>query len=318
MFLIHYTRLRVMLASCILCLSATVANSEPVQVVASFSILADMVREVGGQHVAVKSLVGPDMDAHIFDPTPADAKRIASANLVVVNGLGFEGWLDRLVKSSGYRGPIVIASKGIKTTLQIKQDQEHKSPDKAHSQKHAHTAVDPHAWQSLANAERYVVTIKTALIKERPEQTEYFEQRADHYISQIRALDLSAQTRIAAVAPDRRKVITSHDAFGYFATAYGVAFYPLQGLSTGSEPSAAEVVRIINQIKKNKVSALFAENISDPRILERIAKDSGVRIGGTLYADALSEPGTAADTYLKMYEHNVSTIVEGISVIPTQ
>ena len=297
----------------VFCLAASTLLAQPLPVVASFSILADMVREVGGPQVEVTSLVGPNTDAHVFDPTPADAKRIASARLVFVNGLGFEGWLDRLVKASGYRGPLVIASKGVKTPLQLKDAHHHAGATKGQGAHQGHGASDPHAWQNLANAERYVETIRTALAAALPAQSALFEQRAADYIKRIRALDQSTKAQIAAVAVERRKVITSHDAFGYFAAAYGVTFYPLQGLATANEPSAAEVVRIVDLIKKNKVSAIFTENISDPRVLERIAKDSGAKVGGRLYADALTEPGTAADTYLKMFERNVATIVQGMS-----
>lgn len=293
-------------------------GAQPLPVVASFSVLADMVREVGGPHVEVISLVGPNTDAHVFDPSPADAKRIASARLVFVNGLGFEGWLDRLVKASGYRGPIVIASKGVKTPLQLKDAHDHAGAVKGHSTQHSHGAPDPHAWQNLANAERYVETIRIALAAALPAHSAVLEQRATDYIKRIRVLDQATKAQIAAVAVERRRVITSHDAFGYFAAAYGITFYPLQGLATGSEPSAADVVRIIDLIKKNKVTAIFTENISDPRVLERIAKDSGAQIGGVLYADALTAPGTASDTYLKMFEHNVLTVVQGISGKTTQ
>jgi zinc/manganese transport system substrate-binding protein len=280
--------------------------SEPLPVVASFSILADMVKQVGGPHVEVSSLVGPNSDAHVFDPTPADAKRLAAAKLVVVNGLGFEGWLNRLVKSSGYKGPVLTASKGVKTIPMAKSDH-------GHGHSHSHAAPDPHAWQSLLNARQYVENIRVALSAAMPAHSADFQSRTTDYLKQIDALEKSTQARIAAVPMERRRVITSHDAFGYFARQYKVTFYPLQGLSTASEPSAADVVRIVNEIKKNKVTAIFAENISDPRVLERVAKDSGAKIGGTLYADALSAPGTQADTYLKMFELNVSTILSGIA-----
>jgi zinc/manganese transport system substrate-binding protein len=283
---------------------APASACEPLPVVATFSILADMVKQVGGPHVNVTSLVGPNSDAHVFDPTPADAKRLAAAKLVVINGLGFEGWMSRLVKSSGYKGPVLVASKGVKTIPMANSDHDHK---------HAHAVPDPHAWQSLLNARQYVENIKVALSTAMPAQTADFLARAEDYLKQIDALEKSTQARIAAIPMERRRVITSHDAFGYFARAYKVSFYPLQGLSTGSEPSAADVVRIVNEIKKNKVTAIFAENISDPRVLERVAKDTGAKIGGTLFADALSAPGTDADTYLKMFEYNVSTIVVGIA-----
>ncbi len=296
------TKVRYLMTIALLGAAAPVMASEPLPVVASFSILADMVKQVGGSHVEVSSLVGPNSDAHVFDPTPADAKRLAAAKLVVVNGLGFEGWLNRLVKSSGYKGPVLIASKGVKTIPMATSDHGH-----------SHAASDPHAWQSLLNARQYVENIRVALSAAMPAHSADFQSRATDYLKQIDALEKSTQARIAAVPMERRRVITSHDAFGYFARAYKVTFYPLQGLSTASEPSAADVVRIVNEIKKNKVTAIFAENISDPRVLERVAKDTGAKIGGTLYADALSAPGTQADTYLKMFELNVSTIVAGIS-----
>ena len=301
-------KIRFILVSLLLGSSTPAFANEPLPVVVSFSILADMVRQVGGEHVDVTSLVGPNSDAHLFDPTPADARRLATAKLVVVNGLGFEGWMNRLVKSSGYRGPVVVASKGVKSIPMAE-----KKKEDGHGHRHSHNSADPHAWQNLSNARRYVENIRVALTQAMPGQAAVFEARASDYLKQIDALDQRTRAMIGAVAPERRRVITSHDAFGYFATAYGVKFYPLQGLSTGSEASAADVARIVNEIKKNKVTAIFAENISDPRVLERVARDSGAVVGGTLYADALSLPGTQADTYLKMFEHNVSTIVKGIS-----
>lgn len=304
------TKVRYLITIALLGAAAPVMANQPLPVVASFSILADMVKQVGGPHVEVTSLVGPNSDAHVFDPTPADAKRLAAAKLVVVNGLGFEGWLNRLVKSSGYKGPVLTASKGVKTIPMAKSDH-------GHGHSHSHAAPDPHAWQSLLNARQYVENIRVALSAAMPAHSADFQSRATDYLKQIDALEKSTQARIAAVPMERRRVITSHDAFGYFARAYKVTFYPLQGLSTASEPSAADVVRIVNEIKKNKVTAIFAENISDPRVLERVAKDTGAKIGGTLYADALSAPGTQADTYLKMFELNVSTIVSGISA-PTK
>jgi len=299
-------KIRLLATMTLMSVIAPVMANEPLPVVASFSILADMVKQVGGPHVEVTSLVGPNSDAHVFDPTPADAKRLASAKLVVVNGLGFEGWMGRLIKSSGYKGPVLTASKGVKTIPMAESGH-------GHGHKHSHAAPDPHAWQNLLNARQYVENIRVALSAAMPAHSADFQSRATDYLKQIDALEKSTQARIAAVPMERRRVITSHDAFGYFARAYKVNFYPLQGLSTAIEPSAADVVRIVNEIKKNKVTAIFAENISDPRVLERVVKDTGANIGGTLYADALSAPGTQADTYLKMFELNVSTIVAGIS-----
>jgi zinc/manganese transport system substrate-binding protein len=303
---------RIALASSLL-LPLQSLSAQPLPVVASFSILADMVREVGGPYVEVTSLVGPNADSHVFDPTPADAKRIASARLVFVNGLGFEGWLDRLVKSSGYRGPIVVASQGVTIAFKSRENQTQPRADSGAHSLHTHGSLDPHAWQNLANAERYVETIRKALVMALPTYAAQLNQRAAEYTQQIQILDQATKARVAMVAAARRRVIVSHDAFGYFAAAYGVTFYPLQGIATASEPSAAEVVRIVDQIKKHKVSAIFTENISDPRVLERIVKESGAKVGGILYADALTAPGTVADTFLKMFEHNATTIVGGIS-----
>lgn len=300
----HSFRLLVLLS--LASVMAAPAVAQPLPVVTSFSILADLVKVIGGSHVEVTSLVGPNADAHVFDPTPADAKRLADAKLVVINGLGFEGWMDRLIKSSGYRGSVTVASRGVKTI------QEAAGHGHQHGHSHSH-AADPHAWQNPLNVKQYVQNIRLALAAAKPAAAQEFEQRAQAYSRDLDALDQSIRERLKPIPVAQRRIVTSHDAFGYFAAAYNVKFYPLQGLSTGSEPSAADVVRIIDQIKKNKVTAIFVENISDARVLERITKESGARIGGTLYADALSEPGTAVDTYLKLIEHNAATIIKGLA-----
>ncbi len=300
----HSFRLLVLLSLASVMAAPVVA--QPLPVVTSFSILADLVKVIGGSHVEVTSLVGPNADAHVFDPTPADAKRLADAKLVVINGLGFEGWMDRLIKSSGYRGSVTVASRGVKTI------QEAAGHGHQHGHSHSH-AADPHAWQNPLNVKQYVQNIRLALAAAKPAAAQEFEQRAQAYSRDLDALDQSIRERLKPIPVAQRRIVTSHDAFGYFAAAYNVKFYPLQGLSTGSEPSAADVVRIIDQIKKNKVTAIFVENISDARVLERITKESGARIGGTLYADALSEPSTAVDTYLKLIEHNAATIIKGLA-----
>lgn len=300
----HSFRLLVLLSLASVMAAPVVA--QPLPVVTSFSILADLVKVIGGSHVEVTSLVGPNADAHVFDPTPADAKRLADAKLVVINGLGFEGWMDRLIKSSGYRGSVTVASRGVKTI------QEAAGHGHQHGHSHSH-AADPHAWQNPLNVKQYVQNIRLALAAAKPAAAQEFEQRAQAYSRDLDALDQSIRERLKPIPVAQRRIVTSHDAFGYFAAAYNVKFYPLQGLSTGSEPSAADVVRIIDQIKKNKVTAIFVENISDARVLERITKESGARIGGTLYADALSEPGTAVDTYLKLIEHNAATMIKGLA-----
>jgi len=271
------------------------APARKLRVVASFSILADMAREVGGDAVDVTALVGPDGDAHVFEPTPADVKRLSNADLVIVNGLRFEGWIERLVQVSGYRGPVVVASKGITTRL-------------------LGPAPDPHAWQSLANARRYVDNIRAAFVAARPSHTAHIEQRSANYLRRVDALDASVRKRLGQVAPADRRVVTSHDAFGYFAEAYGVTFISAVGWSTGSEASAADVSRIVRQLRAQNVRAVFVENISDPRLVQRIAHEAGARVGGTLYSDALSPPGTAGDTYLRMFDHNASTLLAALQV----
>jgi len=261
----------------------------PLRVVASFSILADLLREIGGPVVDVVSLVGPDADAHVYQPSPADARRLAAAELVAVNGLGFEGWQDRLVRASGYRGTVAVASAGI-------------------TPRRLGRAPDPHAWQDLGLAQAYVRTLTEALVRLRPAEREILTSRADAYLARLQALDLTLRQRLATVPRDQRRVITSHDAFGYFGAAYGIDFLSAQGMSTDSEASATAVAKLIQQIRRQRVRAVFVENISDPRLIERIAREGGVQIGGRLYSDALSGPGGPAATYLQLFAHNAAAI----------
>ncbi len=261
----------------------------PLRVVASFSILADMVREVAGATATVTSLVGTDSDAHLFEPRPADAQRLARADVVVVNGLRFEGWVERLVKSAVFRGPVVVASHGIVP------------------RRHGNGA-DPHAWQSLVHARAYVENIRRALVSARPAGAATVDARALAYTRRIATLDAEAAALLAPVPRQRRRVITAHDAFGYFGDAYGVDFIAPRGWNTASEPSAAQVAAVIDQVRRQQASALLLENISDARLVERIARETGAGVGGKLYSDALSAPGTEADTYLRLYAHNARTI----------
>jgi len=275
------------------------ANAPALKVVATFSLLADIAREVGGPAVEVSALVGPNADAHVFEPTPSDVRRVAGADVVITNGLRFEGWIDRLIKASGYRGPVVIASRGV-------------------ALRQLSGGADPHAWQDLANGQRYADNIRAALVAalaaKSPAHAAEVEVRASAYQQKLAALDRDSRARIAALPAERRRVITSHDAFGYFAAAYGITFIAPRGWTTGSEPSAEAVARIVRQARQAKASALLVENISDPRLIERIARESGLKVGGKLYSDALSPPGTEADTYLKMFEHNVRTLVQAMSL----
>jgi zinc/manganese transport system substrate-binding protein len=272
---------------------AGASDSRP-RIVASFSILADMAREIAPPDAEVTALVGPDADAHVFNPTPADGRRLAQAGLVVVNGLGFEGWIERLVKVSGYRGPVVVATQGLKP------------------RQGGHHGEDPHAWQDLAHARLYAQNIARGISARWPEHRAQTESRLADYLQRIATLQAQVLAWLEPVPRAERRVITGHDAFGYFAQAYGIEFLSPRAWTTSSEPSAAAVARLIRQIREQRVKALFLENISDPRLIERIAAESGARVGGTLYSDALSGPQGPASTYLKLFEHNARTVANAL------
>lgn len=307
----------VMLLRCIMLAAAVFlapAAQAQVKAVASFSILGDIVKNVGGDRVAVTTLVGPDGDAHVFQPTPSDARALAEAQIVFLNGLGFEGWMERLAQSAGYKGPVVVASTGV-APQKMEDDDDHKGHAHGHSHgakgkkdAHDHGAIDPHAWQDPRNVQLYVDNITAGLIKADSAGEAQYKANATAYKQQLVALDTWAKGEIALVPKPKRKVITSHDAFGYFASAYGVAFLAPVGMSTDAEPSAKQVAALIRQIRKEKTTALFVENITNPKLIEQIGKETGVKIGGRLYSDALSKPGEAGDTYLKMVRHNVTLL----------
>jgi zinc/manganese transport system substrate-binding protein len=283
---------------------------EPLQVVASFSILGDLVARVGGDRVAVTTLVGPDGDAHVYQPTPADARALAAADLVVVNGLGFEGWIDRLVAASGYRGPIVVASRGIEP---LPSGDGH-----GHGHGHGHRGQaahqpDPHAWQDVRNVIAYVATIAAALEAADPAGADAYRAAAATFTEELAALDAEIRGSLAAIPRERRRLITSHDAFTYFAHAYDVEFLAASGVSTEAEASAADVARLIRQIRKEAVRAIFVENVSDPRLIEQIARETGAKIGGTLYSDALSGPEGPAASYVAMMRHNATAIAGALA-----
>jgi len=277
--------------------------AERVPVVASFSILADLVRQVGGERVVVTALVGPDGDAHVYQPSPADAKTLASAKLVVVNGLGFEGWIPRLAKASGTKAEMVTASAGIKP---LERD------EGGHGQGPGHVA-DPHAWQDVGNARRYVAVIRDALSKVDPEGAQAYAANAAAYSGQLDKLEAEVRDAAARIPADRRRVITTHDAFGYFAAAYGFQFIAPQGVSTESEASAKDVAAIIRQIRAEKIPAVFLENVSDPRLMERITRETGAKIGGRLYSDALSGQDGPAGTYIDMMRNNIRELSAALS-----
>ena len=263
-------------------------------VVASFSILGDFVRNVGGDRVSVTTLVGPDGDVHVYTPAPADAKKIADAKLLIINGLGLEGWLPRLLQASGSKAPIISATKGI-------------APLKSGSD------ADPHAWQSVANAKIYVSDISEALVAADPADAGVFRANAQAYLAKLDALDREVRDAVAQIPQRRRKVISTHDAFGYFAAAYGIEFVAPLGVSTEAEASARDIAGIITQIKASKIPAVFLENISDPRLIRRISAETGARVGGTLYSDSLTGEKGEAPTYIDMVRHNIKALTSALA-----
>ncbi|MCK0506731.1 metal ABC transporter substrate-binding protein [Aromatoleum anaerobium] len=288
-----------------LALAAPALRAAPLEVVASFSILGDFVSRVGGERVAVTTLVGAGADAHNYQPRPSDARRLGNARLIVANGLGFDEWVQRLAQSAGYRGTILIASAGIRPLAE----------EDGHG--HAHKgAVDPHAWQDVSNAIRYVANIAEALIQADPAGAAVYRQNAARYTAELEALDATIRRTLETVPAARRKVVSSHDAFGYFSHAYDVRFLAAAGISTQSEPSASGIAQLIRQLRREQAPAVFVESISDPRLAERISHESGARLGGTLYSDALSSVDGPAPTYLDMMRHNLKTLMEGLTPAP--
>jgi zinc/manganese transport system substrate-binding protein len=305
-------------------LGAPARAQERLPVVASFSILGDFVQNVGGDRVSVITLVGPDGDGHTFQPSPKNAKEVAAAKVVFVNGFGFEGWMPRLVKSSGTKAPIVEATKGVASHKMAEEEgaehthdhahddkHEGKGHDEAHEKGHAHDhghdhgETDPHAWQSVGNAKLMVANVRDGLIAADPEGKSVYEANAAAYTAKLDELETEVKDTIGKIPAERRRVITSHDAFGYFAEAYGLQFIAPQGVSTEAEASAKAVAKIITQIKAEKIPAVFLENISDPRLIKRISDETGARIGGTVFSDALSKREEGGATYIEMMRHNI-------------
>ena len=275
--------------------------------VASFSILADLVAQVGGARVAVTSLVGPDADAHGYSPAPGDARRVAEADLVVVNGLGFEGWIERLIKASGTKAPVIVASRGV-PTIPGSHDHDHGDDDHGAAGDHP----DPHAWQSVANVKRYVATIRDGLSAADPAHAADYAANATAYTEKLDALEVEIRAGLAAIPEARRRLITTHDSFGYYSAAYGLRFLAPQGISTDSEAGPRDVARIIRQIRRDKVPAVFVETIADPRLMQQIARESGAKVGGRLYSDALSGPDGPAPDYLAMMRANLKALREAL------
>ncbi len=303
-------------------LAAITAVAEPaaagkLNVIASFSIIGDMAANVGGDRVEITTLVGPDGDAHVYEPKPADAVAASKADVILVNGLKFEGFLARLMEASGARAPVVEVSKGAEI-LEPKSEEEHghghqETGAKGQAEEHDHGAFDPHAWQSVRNAEVYVANIAGAYCSSDAQGCDTYKANAAAYIEKLKALDTEIRQQVAAIPQDKRTVISSHDAFGYFDHAYGIRFIAPEGVSTDSEASAADVAKLIEQVRADKAAALFVENVSDPRLVEQVARETGIAVGGALYSDALSDEDGPAATYIDMMRHNARTIGKAIT-----
>ena len=274
-------------------------TQDRLRAVATFSILGDFVRNVSGERAELATLVGANGDVHVYAPTPSNVRAIAAANIVFVNGLGLEGWTDRLIAASATRAPVVVASRGITPRRRTRAQD--------------HAASDPHAWQSVANAKVYVGNIRDGLIAVDATAKEIYETNATAYLAMLDAVDGEIKAAIAAIPSARRRVITTHSAFGYFGDAYGVEFIAPEGLSTDAEPSARDIAKLIEQIRRENFPALFLENIADSRLLQQIAEDTGVRIGGKLYSDALSPPDEPAATYIAMMRSNVRELTRALT-----
>lgn len=298
---------------CSVALSALPSHAAPaVQAVASFSILGDLVRQVGGDRVEVNVLVGPGADAHVFQPTPTQAKTVAKAQVLFSNGLGFEGWMARLLKSANYKGTHMVVTQGA-DVLEAEDDDHDAQPGAHQGHKHDHGKADPHAWQSVPNAMVYVKNITKGLCDADAAGCDSYQKNATAYTAQLKALDADVRAAWAAIPQGQRKVITSHDAFGHYAKAYGITFLAPQGVSTASEASAKGVARLVRQIKAENVKALFVETISNPRLIEQIGRETGVKPAGELYSDSLSPASGPASTYLAMIRHNTVALTQAIT-----
>jgi zinc/manganese transport system substrate-binding protein len=289
------------LAATLVATPATAQQKAEIKAVATMSILGDLVHNVGAGRVAVTTLVGPNGDPHVYSPTPGDAKTLADADIIFVIGLGLEGWMTRLVKASGATASRVVVSQGV-------------APRKTEDDRRSnHMAIDPHAWQSIANVEIYVANIRDGLSAVDPAGKATYDANAAAYLDKLGALQSEVEAAIKGIPADRRKIVINHNSFGYFSDAYGLAFITPQGVSTDAEPSAKDTAKIIRLIRSQNIPAVFLENISDPRLMEEIAHETGARIGGTLYSDALSAPNGPAATYIAMMRHNVHEFTKALA-----
>ncbi|WP_028712742.1 MULTISPECIES: zinc ABC transporter substrate-binding protein AztC [unclassified Paracoccus (in: a-proteobacteria)] len=301
---------RIAACSAITLSSFAAAQAEPLDVVATFSIIGDFAAEVGGDRIRLNVLVGPDSDTHVYEPRPADAIALAGADVVLTNGLEFEGFLTRLIAASGTDAAVATLTDGVETMEEPGGGHYHYIDGKAIFHAGAH---DPHAWQSVPNAKIYVQNIAAAFCAADAEGCPAYEANAARYAGELDALDTQIRSAVAALPEDRRTVVVAHNAFRYFEAAYGVDFLSPQGISTESEAAAADIAGLIREIRDRKAAAIFAENISDTRLLEQIAREAGLPLAGTLYSDALSGPDGPASDYIAMMRHNAGAITAALA-----
>ena len=295
---------------------ASNAAAEKLNVVASFSILGDIAANVGGNRIELTTLVGPDADAHAYEPKPDDAVAMSKAKVVLINGLGFEGFMERLAKTSATSAAIVEVAKGVETIKPGEGDHHHEGEEVAHQTAGAddnHGEIDPHAFQSVPNVRKYVTAIADAFCEADRAGCISYRANAQVYDEKLASLDAEIRASVASLPGEKRTIITSHDAFGYFAHEYGLTFLAPEGVSTESEASAADVARLVDQIREDKASAIFVENISDPRLVDQIASETGIKVGGSLYSDALSGKDGPAASYIDLMRHNMITIKGAIT-----
>lgn len=307
MTLFSPTRRSLLGAALALPLSARASTSR-LQVVASFSILADLAQQVGGDVVDVAPLVGPNGDAHVFEPSAQDAMKLQQAAVLVTNGLGFEGWMPRLKSASGFKGLEIVASRGV-TPRSFVPHVHVQQPLDVYAHQHAE---DPHAWQDVRNVVNYVHNIAEGFAEADPANAAHYRTREAVYVARLEALDARIRTTLGQLPQDRRSAVTAHEAFGYYAQAYGLRLVPARGLSTESELSARDMARLIELIRKERIQAIFVENISDPRLMEQLTRETGAVIGDKLYSDALSPPGGAAGTYIALMESNTAAFFKAL------
>jgi zinc/manganese transport system substrate-binding protein len=274
----------------VLVLWSAPAHAEKVRVVASFSILGDMANRIAGDRIELTTFVGPESDAHAFQAAPMHAKALVKAKLFITNGRGFEPWAVRLMQSTRSRARLISAAPA-----------------------NLANANDPHAWQDIRIAIVYVENITKALKSIDRKNAAFYSSNAASYIDELRALDMAIRVEIAKIPRHRRRVITTHDAFGFLGSAYGIKFIAPLAISTEHQASAKEVASLIGQIRREKITAIFVENISDARLMRQIASETGLSLGGKLYSDALSNPGGPASTYIEMMRHNAKLLTEAMA-----